>query len=602
MPPSSKARRAVLVAMAVVVGLGAVELAARLVDARFPSRPTSPLEFQQIPDALFPLQSTLGGPRVYRTAGLTQSFQAVPATRVPGEVRIGVLGESAVAGLGISPPWTFTGWMQRFLTSDDRPARVVNLGRIGYASAQLRRVAAEALATMDLDWLVIYVGNNEYLEANARLSAGEMPSASARRLRAMLYGFATTRLMQRLLPRNDRVGELPPGSSDAPLPDDVRRRILDEFQRNMTAIVRNARAKGATPVLALPAVNMRYSPTRRELDLLESYPENLAEQIDRYRLSRHFEDPAKADEALSNLIASSDGEARTAFEVYRALDHPKDDASLQFLVTLYSRLSAMLPTDLTHQQVLMFAVACAALDRESDFAPAREAFFRNVEPETSYSAYYAARLAEIFGRDEEAAEFFAKARDLDPKRIRADSDILAALRQVAEREEVDLVDTPAALRRFTPSSGPGFGVFLDYCHFNAVGHLLLGDILANAVDPERASASSDFLPKMKAYLASLDRDGTELSTWLGFNDKPTRLVDEFPVALSELDTDVTPATDQGRTWAALLRIFTYAGANEMEYRNIMNQLGDGPARNDAGCLLEGLKCHGPGFFNPSPSF
>lgn len=97
-------------------------------------------------------------------------------------------------------------------------------------------------------------------------------------------------------------------------------------------------------------------------------------------------------------------------------------------------------------------------------------------------AYRRGRALADAGRDAEAREALARARDLDTLRFRADSRTNAIVREVAGREAgARLVDAEAELARPAPHGVPGDEAFLDHVHLTFHGNYLLSLALLPAV-------------------------------------------------------------------------------------------------------------------------
>lgn len=97
-------------------------------------------------------------------------------------------------------------------------------------------------------------------------------------------------------------------------------------------------------------------------------------------------------------------------------------------------------------------------------------------------AYRRGRALVDAGREAEAREALARARDLDTLRFRADSRTNAIVREVAGREAgARLVDAEAELAREAPHGAPGDETFLDHVHLTFRGNYRLSLALLSAV-------------------------------------------------------------------------------------------------------------------------
>ncbi len=109
------------------------------------------------------------GAAVLRTDDRRLPFQEVLQEKPANGFRVFVFGGSAAAGLGHSPNVTFARHLERMLGAafPDRRVEVINLGIVALASKQVALLAAEAARDYAPDALIVYSGNNEFLEPHA---------------------------------------------------------------------------------------------------------------------------------------------------------------------------------------------------------------------------------------------------------------------------------------------------------------------------------------------------------------------------------------------------------------------------------------------------
>ncbi len=89
-----------------------------------------------------------------------------PLRKAPHERRIFVLGGSAAHGYGFSRNGSFSGRLEQLLAEDlpQQDVQVINAGTIAASSQQLLAMSKEILAELEPDLIIIYSGNNELLE------------------------------------------------------------------------------------------------------------------------------------------------------------------------------------------------------------------------------------------------------------------------------------------------------------------------------------------------------------------------------------------------------------------------------------------------------
>jgi lysophospholipase L1-like esterase len=236
---------------------------------------TSILAYQEVYlPALVPDELPDGTP-VWRTWDPRVPFQCVPRAKAPNALRVFTFGGSAMAGLGFSPNVTVARHLEELLARShpDRVVEVVNLGLVAIASKQVRLLVEDAVAHYDPDLVVVYSGNNEFLEVHAEKYAA-VHATTLSRVRAALSDTNLVRLLQRA-----RSG--PPGPAD--LPDRnfetaeeerlTQARIIEDIEvredevaatiaayaANLAAMVDAARAHGVPIVLCSVAVNWEWS-------------------------------------------------------------------------------------------------------------------------------------------------------------------------------------------------------------------------------------------------------------------------------------------------------------------------------------------------------
>ena len=191
-----------------------------------------------------------------------------------GVVRIFCLGGSTTYGRPYDDDTSFAGWLRELLprVAPDTTWEVINAGGVSYASYRVARLAEE-LAQYEPDLLIVYTGQNEFLEERTYRDLSRM-SPLRRRVTAVLARTRTYALAQRLLGRQDKPRKTDrfqmPEEVDALLDhtvgptsyernDELRRRILDHFAVNLSRIVHIARRAGAKVVLVTPASNLKDS-------------------------------------------------------------------------------------------------------------------------------------------------------------------------------------------------------------------------------------------------------------------------------------------------------------------------------------------------------
>lgn len=302
-PRSSPAANLALAALSLLtfVAMAAlVEGGLRLAGLGAPDPATaSRLRYQHLVLPAFEPGVRPDGAPVLRSADPRLERQSLAQPKPEGSLRVVVLGGSAAAGLGFSPNAAFTRHLGRILErSQPRPVEAVNLGIVALSSSQVRILVDWATAALDPDLLIVYSGNNEFLETHARKYA-EVHATLATRLRDRLADTHVYRLLARLLHREPTTPSASELTSDALRvtqreivrdvqlePDEVEA-VLDVYEANLESMVETSEARGVPILLVTVASNWEW---RGREDLPEGWIDELApEGAGRARLEAALE-------------------------------------------------------------------------------------------------------------------------------------------------------------------------------------------------------------------------------------------------------------------------------------------------------------------------
>ena len=247
-----------------LLGVGLVEGGLRLAglgDASHHSR----LAYQRIHFPSLVHDENPDGYSVLRTQDPRLPFQEITDPKREGTLRIITFGGSATAGLGYSPNVSFSHHLERMLKEShpDRSVEVINLGIVAFASSQVALLVEEAVDHYDPDALIVYSGNNEFLEIHAKKYAAANASVfstlrdhlaetnSFRIIRRLLRGAPETTALQdpslsqdNLRQMQDRV------MMDIQLDPDEIDAIVDNYQSNLNQIS-DAASRTDTPLLLM---------------------------------------------------------------------------------------------------------------------------------------------------------------------------------------------------------------------------------------------------------------------------------------------------------------------------------------------------------------
>jgi len=522
--PISKPRLLLFSLLAPVVALVLIEAGARVVEAvsgpAGPIEARSPCAFQQVPleprlDPLLGLSDT--GHKI-DPSWADNDHQVVHLPKPPRELRVVMLGGSALGGWGLPRQAQLTGIVERLLDDalPDRDVRVLNLGKTGWASPQLTYVFEQVADRLDPDLVVTVMGNNERMDlANAiALNGFEVDALLARR--EVLRRSALMRLIE---PRPDVTLEAPtppmPQRWDLPMHDRIDAYAMPRLGR----MVKRIRKAGGAPmvVCSLP-VNHRYHRGTREWWFVG-------------------EDAMHAEAYRTAHWAWSHGapEAGAAAMTERLAEHPEeigarvlrgwfrkrggDDAgawedfgdALGDLGVPEQLPERMLAAWATQGQLGVGAAGVTVLPW------IEEARSRPVEHQLPCDV---PDLLWYAGDPVAAAEEY-EACLLQRFYYRADAVTNEGLRAAAAGAGADFYDLDADVRAASPDGVPSFETFYDYCHYTPRGNVLAGHLVAAAIAP-KLGIDAAAIPPVAEVMARYDAaragrlvDLPELDGWAG---------------------------------------------------------------------------------------
>jgi len=263
--------------------------------------------------------------------GKERFFNRTRFARSKGEGvrRVFCVGGSTTYGRPYRDLTSFCGWLRADL-EELAPQRfeVVNAGGISYASYRVANVVRE-LAGYEADLFVVYTGHNEFLEERTYGELRDRP-AWLRRADLMLGRTRVYTALRRLAggERDQLPGEVSARLDGSVGPDAYTRDdawaggVVEHFSANLARIVAIAREAGATPLVVVPADNLRdCSPFKSELDddLAPGERERFAELLDDGIAAYREERIEAAVAALREASSISPRHAHARYWLGRAL-------------------------------------------------------------------------------------------------------------------------------------------------------------------------------------------------------------------------------------------------------------------------------------------
>jgi tetratricopeptide (TPR) repeat protein len=225
----------------------------------------SRLRYQQVYLPMFEAGRRPDGSDAWVTVDGRIPAQSVLRDKPADVFRVFAAGGSATAGLGYSPNVTFSRHLERMLrlALPDREIEVINLGVVALSSGQVRWIVDDVCRHQDPDLVVVYSGNNEFLEIHASKYAALLnpggPSLAGRLAGTNLFRFISG--LTREAPRGRDVSMADMATADSRVPETEivaaieisaaeQAGIVDAYEVNLEAMVASAQATD-TPLLLM---------------------------------------------------------------------------------------------------------------------------------------------------------------------------------------------------------------------------------------------------------------------------------------------------------------------------------------------------------------
>lgn len=563
------ARSALFVTLAVVLGLVGLESASRLLEMVLPPGPVqalSALAFQQLPEEPL-LRSVSGFPEhLQPAAGLIDDASLSIPPREQGELRVLVLGGSAVGGWSVARSATFSAVMGRALDPvHEGPVRVINFGRIGYASPQLAYLLEQTVHSIAPDVVLVVMGNNE--RQDLAVEAEQLGSADKAIARRELFRLSA--LARRLRPARPihgdpvgraGVGDAPPPHSP-PQPDRIGRYARERYVRSLTRMHAAAQDLGARLIVGTVATNHRYRPTRHEWSFLPGDAWARPEIREAYFAWR-FGVPGRG-------LAALDGSSDSVTALIRGLLHHEagDSAAADAALEAFLSGSPSLPRAANAAKGWLWGTRMlhGPEAAQSALAPMLDAL-----TETEPSPEQACDRADLLWY---AGDVFAAVSAYDACRgtagaYRADDALNATIGAQAQRLGVPLVDLDALVRAHSQTGAPDYDLFFDYCHYTSAGNVFVGHALAGAL-AEALGLAPPIAPELaeaafRASWAMRKADSVAFDGWVGVSaDVPALAALRY--GEGRIEHDVGPAGSAGSLAFAGNRLRDRASLSELPW-------------------------------------
>lgn len=401
------------------------------------------------------------------------NYQRFRLRKGNGVFRVFVLGGSAAFGWPGEEPDSFTGYLRRAF---DRAApgrfEIVNVAGMSYGSHRVLDLLKDVVL-FEPDLVVVYCGNNEYVERNA-LSPGEREGGLAYRVRNLVSRMNVYRAIRFAISKGLGPGKFLDGSSREPDMTDLR---------SNPGVARATRPRN-------PAVD--------EL-VFGNYRRNLLEMT---RILGERSIPFVFSSIPVNLDSWQPSEPSLRF---------KDRKELLWWVSKAREAKELLRRDPERADIIFGEL----LARKPEWAP---------------GAYYRGKALEERGEYAAALGMFGVARDRDSRPMRAFGSFNEAIREVATGARGGaFLDLEGLFRQRSAHGITGDALVRDYCHPTEAGHKLIASALAPIVlraggmegilpIVEDAIAKDAYAPTKPPVLRASERYATGMT--LFFNGKP----------------------------------------------------------------------------------
>jgi tetratricopeptide (TPR) repeat protein len=344
--------------------------------------------------------------------------QEFPITKSRREYRIFCLGGSTTYGHPYDHRTYFGAWLQQYLqeVAPERDWQVINCGGMSYASYRVA-LLLEELAGYEPDLFIVYTGHNEFLEERHYGTIRQRPAALQRLLRWASYS-RTYRVLEAAV----RAAPPEPGQR---LPAEVR------------------------TTLEVVGPDAYHRDVRWRAGVLEHFRVSLR------RIA------ATARRAGARVIFVQPASNLKDFTPFKSEHGELDPAGLRRWETLIAEGRKALSVPQQTPAIAAFQEAA------------------RIDPQHAQGLWYLADALLAAQRDEEALEFFTRAKDEDVCPLRALSELRAIIADVANENGVAVVDYPRLLtQKYGRWPAVGLECFLDHVHPTVDAHGDLGAALA----------------------------------------------------------------------------------------------------------------------------
>jgi len=529
--------------------------------------------------------------------------QRVLDDKSPDEVRIVFLGGSALGGWGLPASATAVGIVERLLreAAPDKKIRVLNLSRTGFGSAQLAWVFEQVAARLQPDLVVTVMGNNERLDVAAAVyarqddeaevdrltrigpAAGELAAVGTSIEHPLLRFLSARSALVRLLRAVESpvvagssvIAELPgvisgddqvmPGRDKIKHQDKINRFALERLNGTLSSLQDTARSVGAQLLVSTVPVNLRYNSSEHEWFFI-SPPLFRDEAYRTAHWAYYFEAPEQGAEAMRQRLSEHPEElaAHLLLGIFLQRQGRMEEAETHLRRVIAdldlgaSRADQGSGMEWTSETQLLYAWALRVLLGSETalvkVSPWIESWRNERHRQMGTDTCPVANLF-FYAGDMESARIEHERCLLDAYYYRADPPINERLLSRASQLGVESFDLATAVISHSPSGLPGYETFLDYCHYNPRGNVLIGHLLAERISEVlslsgQVESAERALSRFQEQRRSRLTDLPNLDDWVGVNFDVTFLTSDRHGDASHSVREGDPESALGKVFAA----------------------------------------------------
>jgi hypothetical protein len=487
-------KKVIFSAFAVIAFFFLSELVLRLAGLPRQQAFPSPIAFQQLQT---PVLSPEPQNSQIRTSVYTDNRRTFKSPKPKGAFRAFSFGGSATMGMGFPYNGSFSRWLELMFAEayPNREMEVLNMGSVGFCSEQVKAIAREVLEKGEPDLLIIYSGNNEFLDIKARRAMREVEQRRQSRLpNRLIAASATLRAIRTLLPSMRRMDDEDRRIVNDYLgvkPDETEVRAgYERFENNLREIAREAKARHVPVIFSTVLANPFYMfPERAMLGMeMDGHPHgrDIFQAAGWCRLGRWD----KAREALASL--ESFGRKIELVRVHeaggvRGIDRLSESTRNELRETARA-IEALPKTERRGDEDLYpLAISYRILDDGRKLKEILEEAFANLRNDPTRDIRLPREtLYAQFGGDAAFHDAFYKLWKEDPMHNWAVPEINEIIRRAAAGESVILLDLEKELPDWMDPLPSRY--LLDYCHLNIEGAFETARLLFEK------SRAAEFLP------------------------------------------------------------------------------------------------------------